>query len=213
MQGAEILEREIETGLVQASPENLSLTAALFRRARVPERGLPYSERAAAGNSGPEYKIDFANKLFEDGQCDRAGKILSAIKSPGFDNDKVMMQLGMCYVDKTQKLDRISCNLSQAQIAAAPITAVRKGAVEAFEKVPKSSASYKDSQKWLDFLKAERAAVDRRCSDEGRNVERELCYQKIKQAYDAEVFVGAFKLDDESCEKYVADYDREFRLQ
>lgn len=211
MQGAEILEREIETGLVQGSPENLQKIDALFRRARVQERGLPYLERAAETSSDPELKIDFANRLFQEGQCERAGKLLSEMKSNKSNADKIMMQLGMCYVDKTQKLDRISCNLSRSQIALAPITQVRNGAVAAFEKVPQNSAHFKDSLKWLDFLKAEQAAVDRRCSDQGHNIERELCYIKIKQAYDADVITDGFQLDDKSCKKYVADYDREFR--
>jgi hypothetical protein len=44
-------------------------------------------------------------------------------------------------------------------------------------------------------------------------VERELCYQKIKMAYDAQVFVGAFELDDaEVCKEYVSQYNREFRV-
>jgi len=183
--------REIETGLVQASPENLQKIDALFRRARVPERGLPYLERAAEGNYDPEYKIDFANRLFEEGQCERAGKLLSEMKS--------------------NKLDRISCNLSRSKIEAAPITQARNEAVAVFEKVPQSSAYYKEAQKRLDFLTAEQTAVDRRCSDQGHNIERELCYIKIKQAYDAEFILGAFQLEDKSCEKYVADYDREFR--
>ena len=121
-QGAEILEREIETGLIQASPENLQRTAALFRRARVPERGFPYLERAAESSSDPEVKIDFANRLLEDGQCERAGKLLSEMKSNKSKANKIVMQLGMCYVDKTQKIDRISCDLSQSEVEAAPIT-------------------------------------------------------------------------------------------
>lgn len=213
LQGAEILEREIETGLVQASPDNLQRTAALFGRARVPERGFPYLERAAESSSDPEIKIDFANRLFAEGQCERAGKLLSEMKSNKSKADNIMMQLGICYVDKTQKLDRISCDLSRSQVAAAPITQARNGAVAAFEKVPQSSAYFKEVQKRLDFLKAEQTAVYRRCSDQGHNIERELCYVKIKRAYDAEIFAGGFQLDDKSCEKYVADYDREFRRQ
>lgn len=43
-------------------------------------------------------------------------------------------------------------------------------------------------------------------------VERELCYQNIKTAYDAVAFLGSFQLDDaETCEPYVAQFDAEFR--
>ena len=41
----------------------------------------------------------------------------------------------------------------------------------------------------------------------------ELCFQKIKQAYDAEVFVGSFQLDDtDVCERFIPIYDAEFRI-
>ncbi len=153
-QGAEILEREIEAGVVTASPENLQKIDALFRRARMPERGLPYLERAAEVSSDPDIKTDVANRLFQEGQCERAGKLLSEMKSNKSKTDKIMMRLGMCYVDKTQKLDRISCNLSPAEITAAPITQARDGAMAAFTKVPQSSAYFKEAKKWLDFLKA-----------------------------------------------------------
>jgi hypothetical protein len=45
------------------------------------------------------------------------------------------------------------------------------------------------------------------------NVERELCYQNIKLAYDAVVFTGKFEIDDsEKCLPYKRDYDAEYRL-
>jgi len=40
--------------------------------------------------------------------------------------------------------------------------------------------------------------------------EQELCYQKIKQAYDADV--TAFRLDDRNCLKYLPDYVKSVRF-
>ena len=40
--------------------------------------------------------------------------------------------------------------------------------------------------------------------------ERELCYLKIKQAYDADVTV--FNIDDPKCEKYKLSFDQKFRF-
>jgi len=101
--------------------------------------------------------------------------------------------------------------MSDAQMAEAPITKAREAAIEAFNNVPNGSRVRNDARKWVQFINAEKQAVEARCEFE-RNVERELRYQKIKQAYDAEIFTGGFKLDDEDCQQYKADYDAEFRV-
>jgi len=45
----------------------------------------------------------------------------------------------------------------------------------------------------------------------GRDVERELCYQKIKGAYAEEFFVGKFVMP-EWCASYKESYDKKFRV-
>ncbi len=40
---------------------------------------------------------------------------------------------------------------------------------------------------------------------------KELCFIKIKAAYDIEVFTGKWELDDHKCLQYKADYDRLYR--
>lgn len=44
------------------------------------------------------------------------------------------------------------------------------------------------------------------------SLERELCFVKIKQAYDDEDFIGQFNLKDEACQKYKAEYDQKYRM-
>jgi len=124
---------------------------------------------------------------------------------------KLYADLGECRYDQTSKLDRLNCEMSDTQMAEAPITKARESAIEAFNNVPSGSRVRSDARKWVQFINAEKKAVDARCVFE-RNVERELCYQKIKQAYDAEIFTGGFKLDDQNCTRFKVDYDAEFRV-
>jgi len=104
---------------------------------------------------------------------------------------------------------RLNCNMTDTQIAEAPISISRESAISAFNNVPSGSRERSNAAKWVQFIEAEKQAVARRCEFE-RNVERELCYQKIKQAYDAVIFTGGFKLDDQSCARFKSDYDDEF---
>ena len=66
--------------------------------------------------------------------------------------------------------------MTDEQIAAAPISVARESAIEAFNNVPRGSRERSNAAKWVQFINAEKDAVDRRCIFE-RNVERELCYQ------------------------------------
>ena len=46
----------------------------------------------------------------------------------------------------------------------------------------------------------------------GHDITRELCFQKIKQAYDAEEFLFEFRLDDAAkCQKYKSEFDHLYR--
>jgi len=65
----------------------------------------------------------------------------------------------------------------------------------------------------IDAEERQRRAAAAEKREHGRNPEREICYMKIKQAHDAEIFLGEFTLEDpEICEKYLAKYKEEFRL-
>jgi len=57
-------------------------------------------------------------------------------------------------------------------------------------------------------------AHDRQCSfGTFGNIERELCYQKIKQAYDADVGFDLFKHDDmKACLQYKDEFDAKYRV-
>jgi len=66
----------------------------------------------------------------------------------------------------------------------------------------------------IDAEERQRRAAAAEKREHGRNPEREICYMKIKQAHDAEIFLGKFTLEDpEICEKYLAKYKEKFRLK
>lgn len=150
-----------------------------------------------------------AEILAEVGSCkDAASAFESAIKK-GYEAGKAWVLIGNCYYDQTRELDRLKCDMTPKQIEAAPISQTRHEAIVVFQRVPQSSDEYKNAQKWLQFIEAEKASMDKRC-DHGYH-RPDLCYLKIKQAYDAAIFTDGFNLEDESCRKYIPDYDAEFR--
>ena len=59
-----------------------------------------------------------------------------------------------------------------------------------------------DKDQWLKFFRTGEESPP-----------RERCYQKIKRAYDAVVFLGKFKLDDPKCKVHISDYDTRFRVK
>lgn len=156
--------------------------------------------------------VGLTELLIEDRQCEKAEMETdrAAVSNADFDPHGRWVVIGNCYYDRVVDLEPVGCDLTAEQLAKAPITIARKAAIFNYEKVSKDSRSYGDAQKWVQFIEAEMTALDRRCPRPA--IERELCYQKIKQAYDAEIFLGSFKLDDEKiCMTYKADYDAEFR--
>lgn len=212
-QAAEILEREIELGRVPETADNLKQTASFFRQARVPERAVPYLEKAAALSNDSRVKGVIAEKLASTGACEKSETAIKTATDQGYDKAKAYMLIGNCYFDKSVKLDRLSCDLTNAQKTAAPKSIARVSALNAFKSVPESSNQSKNAQKWVQFIEAEVAAYERRCGHSWPDYTRELCYQKIKMAYDAAIFTGGFKLDDTSCEIHIADYDTKFKAR
>lgn len=212
-QAAEILEREMNANRIARSPDKLKQLSGLFRQAREYKRAIPILEAAASQSGDAKLYADWGEALYNEGECQKSEKAFTEAINRGYDAGKSWMLIANCRYDQTNSLERLNCEMSDAQMAEAPITKARASAVAAFEKVPNGSRVRSDARKWIQFITAEKQAVDRRCEFE-RNVERELCYQKVKQAYDAEVFVGAFELDDaEICMQYKEDYDSEFRIK
>ena len=211
-QAAEILEREMQSNRISTTPEKLKQLSGLFRQAREYKRAIPILENAASQSGEAKLYADLGEALYNEGSCQKSENAFKEAINRGYDKGKSWMLIANCRYDQTNSLERLNCEMSDAQMAEAPITKARASAVEAFERVPGNSRERSNASKWIQFISAERDAVDRRCIFE-RNVERDLCYQKIKQAYAAEIFTGGFKLDDQNCAKFKADYDAEFRVR
>ncbi|MEP1229760.1 MAG: tetratricopeptide repeat protein [Litorimonas sp.] len=211
-QAAQILEREMKAGRISQSTDKLKQLSNLFRQAREYKRAIPILEQAASSSGEAKIYADLGEALYNEGDCADSEKAFREAINRGYNAGKSWMLIATCRYEATQQQDRLSCDMSEAQMAEAPISKTRLSAIEAFENVPSSSRENRDAKKWVSFIKAERGAIDRRCEFE-RSVEKELCFQKIKQAYDAEVFVGKFELDDaEKCEPFKAEYDATFRI-
>ena len=186
--------------------------SGLFRQAREYKRAIPILEEAAGQSGDAKLYADLGEALYNEGSCQKSESAFNEAINRGYDAGKSWMLIANCRYDETNKLERLNCDMTDAQMAEAPITKARASAVAAFNKVPSSSREKSNASKWIQFISAEREAVERRCVFE-RNVERDLCYQKIKLAYDSEIFTGGFKLEDENCLKFKADYDAEFRIK
>ena len=210
-QAAEILEREMNANRITRTPDKLKQLSGLFRQAREYKRAIPILEAAASQSGDAKLYADLGEALYNEGNCQKSETAFREAINRGYNAGKSWMLIANCRYDQTNSLDRLSCDMSDAQMAEAPITKARLSAVEAFQNVPGGSSEGSNARKWMQFITAEKDAVDRRCEFE-RNVEKELCYQKIKQAYDAEIFTGGFKLEDQTCSRFKAGYDSEFRV-
>ena len=211
-QAAEILEREMRSNRISRTPDKLKQLSGLFRQAREYKRAIPILEEAAGQSGDAKLYADLGEALYNEGSCEKSEAAFNQAITRGYDAGKSWMLIANCRYDQTNTLERLNCEMSDAQMAEAPITRARASAVEAFNKVPSSSRERSNASKWIQFISAEKEAVDRRCEFE-RSVERELCYQKIKQAYAAEIFTNGFKLEDETCTQFKADYDAVSRVK
>jgi len=118
-----------------------------------------------------------------------------------------------CRYESSQKEARPECKSTTAeQRKSTPRALKRNRSIEAFNKVPSSSREGRNAKKWVSFIGAEAQAVENRCEFE-LSTERELCYIKIKQAYDAEIFTGGFKLEDQNCTRFKDKYDSIYRVK
>ncbi len=205
-QAAEILEREMSAGRINKDSEKMVQLSNLFRQAREYKRAIPVLEQAAASAGKAKLYADLGEALYNEGQCQKAETAFKEAINRGYDAGKSWMLIATCRYESTQKQEQLTCEMSKDQMDSAPITLSRNSAVEAFNQVPSNSRENRNAKKWVSFIRAERDAFDRRCEFE-KNIERELCYQKIKGAYDNEIFEGSFKLDDENCMKFKPDYD------
>ena len=211
-QAAQILEKEMNANRISRSSEKMVQLSSLFRQAREYKRAIPVLEQAAASSGQAKLFADLGEALYNEGQCVKAETAFKSAINKGYDAGKSWMLIATCRYEETQKQDRINCKMSEADKAAAPINKARQNAIQAFQQVPSSSREGRNAKKWISFIEAESQAVENRCIFEA-SVEKELCFQMIKQGYDAEVFVGEFKVDDPKCLNFKAEYDSKFRVK
>lgn len=207
-QAAQILAREMSSGRVQRTPDNLEELSKYYRTAREYKKAIPILEEAAQQSNSAKLYAALGEAYFNEGDCGKAETSFRSAIDRGYDAGKSWMQVANCIYDSTQTAPRLDCSMTDAEMDNAPITRIRAQAIEAFNRVPAGSRESRNARKWLKFVSEERDAVERRCEFE-KNVERELCYSKIKLEYDNIVFAGGeFVLDDENCLRFKDDYDK-----
>jgi len=212
-QAAQILEREMNAGRIAQSSDKLVQLSDLYRQSREYKKAIPILERAAASSGQAKIYADLGEALYNEGDCVKAEQAFNSAISKGFDAGKSYMLIGTCRYEDSQKEPRAVCKgTTKAERENSTKNQKRRNAIEAFDRVPLSSREGQNAKKWVSFIRAEAEAVERRCEFEA-SVEKELCEQKIKQAYDAEVFVGKFELDDPKCLQYKAGYDAVYRVK
>ncbi len=213
-QAAQILERELNAGRISQSSEKLVQLSDLYRQAREYKRAIPILERAAAGSGQAKLYADLGEALYNEGDCVKAEQAFNSAISKGFDAGKSYMLIGTCRYEDAQKEPRAVCKgTTKAERQQSTKNQKRERAIEAFDRVPLSSREGNNAKKWISFIRAEAEAVERRCEFEA-SVEKELCEQKIKQAYDAMAFTGGeFVLDDPKCTQFKAGYDAVYRVK
>ena len=214
-QAGEILQREMDAGRISKTTAHLKELSTHFRQAREYKRAIPIIEAAARQSGGGREKAKLYADLGEaynyEGDCQNAENAFKQAINLGYDAGKAWLHIAGCRYDKVGTLERLNCDMSTEQMAEAPITRARNAAIDGYNQVPAGTKAKRDAQTWIKFIQGEKTGVDDRCEYE-RNVEKDLCYQKIKQSYAAEIFTGGFVLEDKSCERFIKGYDAEFRV-
>jgi len=212
-QAAQILEREMNAGVVSKSTDRLIQLSDLLRQAREYKKAIPILQQAAAGAGSGKVYAQLGEALYNDAQCDKAEEAFKQSINLGYNRGKAWMLIATCRYEESQAQERIDCKWSDEQKANAPRTKMRDVADNAFSQVPGSSSESRSAVKWRQFIKAEAQAVENRCIFEA-NVEKEL-FVEIKQAYAAQVFKGGdfILANPQKCEPFVPEYDSIYRVK
>lgn len=209
-QAAKILEREMNAGRVQKTTDRLITLSDLLRQAREYERAVPILEQAARSSGTDTVYAQLGDALYYNGQCDKAEDAFRQAINLGYNRGKAWSRIASCIYEKSQEQPRLTCDMSQAEINAAPRTVIRERAYAAFGNVPAGGSAGSDAQKWRQFIKGEEEAFINRCEFE-KNAEKDLCFLKWEQAYRAQVFTaGELVMDDENCFKFQEEYESKF---
>jgi len=208
-QAAEILEREIKANRIKETATTLTQLSTLFRSAREYKRAIPILEKAARQSGDKDIYAALGEAHYNEGECGKSETAFNQAINLGYDAGKSWMQVASCRYDQTNTLERLNCKMTPQQMTEAPITKARERAISAFRNVPVGNRVRRDANTWVKFIQDEKVNLDNRCEFE-KNVERDLCFQKIKQAYAAVILKGGFVLEDKNCEKFKPDYDAKF---
>ncbi len=209
-QAAKILERELNVGRITESADRLVQLSDLFRQAREYKRAIPILEKAARQSGTAKLYADWGEALYNGGQCDKAEDAFKEAINRGYDAGKSWMLIATCRYEDTQSEERAVCaDTTSEQRAASAKNQKRNNAIEAFNQVPNSSTERRNAQKWITFIRAEAKAVEDRCIFE-ETLAQELCFIKIRQSYDAQVFTRKFELDEE-CQEFKPRFDKLYR--
>ena len=224
-QAAQILEREMASGRIQRSPDNLTELATYYRTAREYGRAIPVLEQAAQQANTAKLYADLGEAYYNEGQCAKSEEAFRNAINRGYDAGKSWMQVGNCIYDSTQRAPRLDCEnydfeaarlddsvarRIENEIEGAEISKVRAKAVDTFRKVPAGSRETRNARKWIDFIGNEKQSFIDRCEFEV-SVEVEQCFSALQLAYDAMAFTGGeFVLEDERCMKYKPEYDAKY---
>lgn len=209
-QAAQILEKELNAGRVTRGPERLVQLATLFRQAREYGRAIPVLEAATQGGGTAAIYAQLGEALYNEGECARAETAFKHAIDRGYAPGKAWTLIATCRYEEVQRQKKLSCEMSEAEKAAAPKTKARQSTLAAFEKVPPRAKEYNSAKKWISFVKGERLTFDKRCEFELKELERK-CLQQIGQAYEEQVLTREFRLDDPKCMAFKSRYDQEFR--
>ena len=210
-QAANILEREINRNRINANAERLIQLSDLLRQSREYKRAIPVLKRAANVANTAKLYADLGEALYNEGLCLEAETAFKNAMERGYDSGKAWMLIGTCRYESAQKEPRPNCETTtKEQRSRSALGKKRRAAIVAFSNVPRRHREKLNARKWASFIQAEGQAVEARCQFI-LDLEQELCFLKIKQAYDAEIFTGGFKLDDQKCQGFKANYDEIFR--
>ncbi len=224
-QAAQILEREMNSGRISRTPDNLKELATYYRTAREYGRAIPILEQAAQQSNTAKLYADLGEAYYNEGMCDKSESAFRKAIDRGYDAGKSWMQVGNCIYDSTQDAPRLDCGnydfeaarldpsikrQISAQIDQAEVSQIRAAAVETFRRVPQGSRETRNARKWIEFIGNEKQSFINRC-EFGVSVEVEQCFSAIQLAYNAQVFSGGeFVLAEEKCEKYKDEYDAKY---
>ncbi len=208
--GARLLEEEMAQGRVESSQENLEKLSNLWRQAREYDRAIPVLEKAVQKSTGDKLHAALGEALINRADCQKAERALKTAMDRGYDRGKGWMLIATCRYEKSQQAERPECKTSTKESRL--ITAKYKSqdeAVMAFEMVPGGSSQRNSANKWISFVKAERQAIEDRCTfikEQGRL----RCMEEIDRAYKEYPLTGVLDISD-VCLSYKDAYDAEYR--